>query len=316
MRIEDRLDLLWELYSRESWDRYAILTVREFPGDANGNPTLIIVHNTLRDHWEMKKSSNLQGNTIQKPKICVLDDPNNESENPEKYTPYGTLLFKINQNPTLKHHIFAKTPDHREEPRIGDHATIISLVESTGYAAFLNLRRSGAGLPYHLHFQGQLRKYFPLLKHWDTRGIGEKVYEGKNFQLHRHAYPNYGVVISLDAAASKQKADTMLCEMHQPIFDNFISYNLLYDKGRIAIFPRRNETAQNVPTELEAAGMKKWQIAGQEMGHLFTAKYKTIADSMTREALIGALQEVTLVAREEQMMFEDLVTGYTRRHDR
>lgn len=315
MTIEERLSQLWDLHSREDWDKYARLTVRAFKSKGNGCYSMTIIHNTLRDHWEQIKSATHQSNGIQT-NSCVLDDPNNPTEIAEKYTPYGTLMFRNNSNPTLKHHLFIKTPEHREEPHIGDHATMIDFTSHAVYAAFLNLRGAGAGLPDHLHFQGQLRIHFPLLTYWDDEGIGDIVRTGEKFTLHRYAYPNYGIVLAFDARAHKKDADELLCEMHKPLQEEFNSFNLLYDKNRVAIFPRRNETAQNVPPELEAAGMKRWQIAGQEMGHLFTAKYKQIAEVMTRESLIGALQDVTLIDHDEQRRFENFITKYTKRHDR
>ena len=54
--------------------------------------------------------------------------------------------------------------------------------------------------------------------------------------------------------------------------------------------------------------MDKWQIAGQEMGYLFTAKYKKILENLSYQVLVDALKETTVKDIEQQHSLKDLVS--------
>ncbi|MFX1257308.1 MAG: DUF4922 domain-containing protein [Promethearchaeota archaeon] len=300
MNIQESLNKLWEKNYAKKWMKYAKLSIRKFPYYPGDKYPMIMVHNTLRDQWESVKKT--QAEQRQKDNsYCPLDlsaDQNKDSIR------YGNLIFKININPTLKHHLMIYTHEHREPPYSRDHFTILNFVKETDYAVFLNLRGSGAGIPDHLHYQGQKRKYFPLL-FMDLNA--KKLVENGHFELWRPKIKTYGLMFKILTQKGCKIVSRLLELLDSIIRTKERSYNLFFDNEKIFLFPRQKEIATNVKEELKTAGMDKWQIAGQEMGYLFTAKTKEIIDTMTGQALLTALKDVTYSNKKLCKDFEKLI---------
>jgi len=301
MGIEQALAQLWEIKYERLWQEHAEVTKREFPMWSSENHPMVMVHNTLRDYYESVKKKQAQEREKSGQKSCPLDEERSTKDSIK----YGNLLFRMNGNPTLEYHLFAQTAEHREHPTQEDHLTIMDFVDETDYAVFLNLRGSGAGIPDHLHYQGHKRVNFPFLL---KLGIGSLRYN-RQFEIWSHDIINYTLELKYTAERGKEAVSEYIAKLDEIIRAEGLSYNLLFDKNRVYLFPRTMEIAENIHDGLREAGMDKWQIAGQEMGYLFTAKYKQILEKMTAKALANALRDVTLSDPEERQQFEKLVLG-------
>lgn len=301
--IAREIDRIWEKQNGDRWRQHARLTVREFPAYENEQYPIVAVHNTLRDQWEAMKKQ-LADEREKGEKNCELDDPD---ETREDYIRWGNLFFRTNCNPTLEGHVFIKTGDHRELPKARDHETIIDFVNLTDYAVFLNLRNSGAGIPDHLHYQGHKREYFPLLK---RQSQDRRIRSYGSFELAVREGLNCTLVVNYNDEARKLVAEVTEY-LGYYISSLGLGYNLIFDKNRIFLFPRKCEIAPNIPQELAAAGMDKWKIAGQEMGLLFSAKFKPVLEMLNYGALADALKDVTIPSWSEREEFYRIVANET-----
>jgi len=292
MNAEEFLQQSWNRTYEEKW-KTGVLTVRDFPAE-NGLPAMTIVHNTLRDQWEATKKEELQDRErgLEKCPLDAMEDPIMD------YIKYGSLYFRINANPTLKNHLFIKVLEHKERPAAEDYLSAMEFVDETDYAIYLNLRGSGAGIPDHLHYQGQKRKHFPLLRDFKfTRIDGTR-----DFELSRLEGLTYAILLRYQGEKGKRKVAEALGRIDGQIGN----YNLLFDDNHIFIFPRPKETASHLPKVLIDSGANRWSLAGQEMGLLFTAKYKPILENVTHEMLANILKSVTLNDKGRQIELEEI----------
>lgn len=300
MNIEEGLNRLWEKNYAKKWQEYAKISIRKFPYYNGDKCYMVMVHNTLRDLWETIKKAQAEQRQNESG-YCPLDISSNTKNNSIKYC---DLIFEINTNPTLKYHLMIYTNEHREPPQSRDHLTILNFVNETDYAVFLNLRGSGAGIPDHLHYQGHKRKHFPLL-FMDLNARKLKKYD--HFELWRPKIKTYGLMFKTLSEKGRETVSQILEDLDNIIRTEERSYNLFFDNEKIFMFPRQKEIATNIMEELRAVGMDKWQIAGQEMGYLFTAKTIAIFKKMTGKALLDALKDVTYSDKKLQKDFEDLI---------
>lgn len=297
MGIEQELEQLWADEYGENWNKNSKLTTRTFPCCDSDEHPIKIIHNTIRDNWESVKRKEAEKRDRKYSDACPLDTEN------ATYIPYQDLLFKFNENPTLKYHLFVKAAEHRERPRFQDHHTILDFVDETDYAVYLNLRGSGAGIPDHLHYQGHKRMHFPLLfKH----SLSE-IKQNPHVDLLRTDMIHYGLLFKYRNEKGKDEISRILVYLDTVVKEIDMSYNLLFDKGCVFLFPRTREVASNLPESLVKAGMDRWQIAGQEMGLLFSAKYRRIIDYVTRDILLSTLRNVTISDPDDQTKFEQIV---------
>ncbi|MDD4353865.1 MAG: hypothetical protein PHN56_05405, partial [Candidatus Nanoarchaeia archaeon] len=193
-------------------------------------------------------------------------------------------------------HILLMPLEHRSKPLPNDNLAIMDFVNSNDYSVFVNLKGSGASTPDHLHYQGQRRENFPLINNEFKKSLLAK---GNNIDLYSFNQVNSGYFFEYNLE-KKEKASIALGKIIDSVTEQGLSYNLFFDKNKIFIFPRTREIAIRIPDELKNAGMDKWQIAGQEMGYLFTAKYKSIFDAITPQALYNSLEDVTLEKSEKK----------------
>lgn len=292
MNAEEFLQRSWDRKYEEKWKK-GLLTVKEFPAE-NGLPAMTIVNNSLRDKWEANKKTESQKREKGLEK-CPLDNPVDLSK---EYVNHGSLYFRININPTLRNHLFIKILEHRERPTAEDNLSAMEFVDETDYALYLNLRGSGAGIPDHLHYQGQKRENFPLLRDFKS----EKIYSTEDFELSRLDGIAYALLFKYQGEKGRRKVAEALGNMDAQVG----KYNLLFDDGEVFLFPRPLEVASGLPKVLLDAGADKWGIAGQEMGFLFNAKYKSILENVNHEMLANILESVTLNDRERQRELEDM----------
>lgn len=295
--IGRRLDKIWGKYFEERW-RCGNLNERILKRFSGDNNPMFIVHNTLRDQWENTKSQRITQWKRSHIDGCWFDG----LERSRKCMPYGSLSFTFAWPATYRHHLLIFCKDHREEPSAEDHLCVMNFVKVTDYAVFLNLRGSGAGLPEHLHYQGHKRYRFPLLKaHYRTHQLATNAMFDV---LSLEETDNYAVIFQYKSLRALEVVASILETAHLVLTNEGLSYNLLFDKGRVFLFPRVQEIAKKIPPYLENTGMTQWQIAGQEMGHLFTAKNRMIFQTVKKEDLQCAIKEVCLTDHRKRTIFQ------------
>lgn len=278
--IIESLDSLWTEKFIELWERTVISDKTLSAEGLN----MRVIHNNMRDHWEKTKK-----HTIEEKKECPFDSA--EQEIGEKYFPYRKLLFSINTNPTLNKHLIIASRKHKSRADDWEeHHEIIRFVNSSDYCVFLNLKGSGAGIPEHLHFQGQKRDNFPLLER-DYPSITRNILSGK-VNITYIDLPNK--CIRFEYGKEEHLGANVAARIDHVMEERNYSYNLIYDKNTLYFFPRSKEIATNIPDRLRLAGVNEWKIAGQEMGLLFTAKYHSIFDNASANDLYSILKEVSL----------------------
>ena len=115
-----------------------------------------------------------------------------------------------------------------------------------------------------------------------------------NYDVSELPIVNYGLGFTPRNQKGTKEISVLIEQTARELFAGGLSYNFLINENTIYVFPRTREIALTIPPKLKEAGMDKWQIAGQEMGWLFTAKYNGIYALIDYEVLHTALKEVTL----------------------
>jgi len=299
MSIEQELIKSWHENYEPLWNTEARLSKAEF--QIPGEPRLVLVHNSLRDYYEKNKKKEAEERQIGGGK-CVLDD---EPRVRSKTIPYETLFFRINAKPSLKFHLFIQPLEHREYPLASDHKTIMDFVSETNFAVYQNLRGSGAGFPDHVHYQGQLRENFPLLTDYLYEPSAEITND--RFDLIYPQMLNFGALFKMKSQKARDVVSYLIQEIGEELVNEGIFYNLIFSKNKVFLFPRTKEIAQNIPQELRELGMDQWQIAGQEMGYLFSAKCLPIFQRLSWQTLVDISRETTVVDTSQQQNLKDLI---------
>jgi hypothetical protein len=344
MSIGNDLEKLWETYVSQNWDTCAQISARTMMYDGL---EFVMVYNPMRDSYESTKQHNAEKTKLDR-SSCLLC-PENIGD--EASIDYGGLTIYINSRPTLKGHLLINTPAHSASPTAECHSSAIMLANETDYLVFQNLKNSGAGIPNHFHYQAQLRENFPLADLADSGTLDlhaissnpnytvlvpttsqqyddvTQLYGNASAHTSRHI-PNYGALITLADLSERTISEVShdLLDMHAAILRQetgpAISYNLLFDRKNIWIFPRTHEKLDLSALPLESeetgkrlieSGLKDWQIGGQEMGHLFTARTRGILDNMTSDILGYALESVTISDKSGRSQFENLLIEISRR---
>jgi hypothetical protein len=289
--VHEKLMEFWDRFYSEKWLEHAELRKRVFPTEKGID--LEIVHNAIRDEWEKNKHKRTE-NGQQSEKDCPLCGYYGH----DSQVLFAGLWYSINIKPTLRNHILVNVEEHRAEPTAKDFFSLMRFVQAAPYGVYMNYIDSGAGIPDHAHYQGQNDHHYPVVS------IGfrsSELAEGKKgVRLFRPDLLHYCLLIEYEprytgyAASLAEDIHHTVLEVDNPSGGK-LSLNPFLYRNRLIVSPRSSEKYQGeLPKELIDAGMKRWQIAGQEMAYLFAAKFRAILDNMTRDVLTSAVAGTTL----------------------
>ncbi len=289
--VHQKLMQFWDNFYSKRWLKHAELRKRVFPTEKGID--LEIVHNAIRDEWERNKHKRTE-NGQQSEKDCPLCGYYGE----DSQVLFDGLWYGINVKPTLRNHILVNVEEHRAEPTAQDFRSLMRFVLGAPYGVYMNYIGSGAGIPDHAHYQGQKDHHYPVIS------IGfrsSEIAEGKKgIKLYRPDLLHYCLLVEYEPQHTDYVA-SLAEEIHHTVLDldnpsgGKLSLNPLLYRNRLIVSPRTCEKYQGeLPKDLSDAGMKRWQIAGQEMGYLFTAKFRGILQNMTRGVLTSAVVGTTL----------------------
>ena len=165
MDINQELERMWNNEYKDIYDTNSTLSSLEL--SPAGKNRFKVIHNSIRDYYERNSKSDSK-KILETSKNCPLDDFERLKN---KAVNFKNLFFRINVKPSLKNHLFVQGLNCTPYPTPIDHETIMDFVSITDYTVYQNLSGSGAGIPGHMHYQGQKREYFPLIMDNLDKGV-------------------------------------------------------------------------------------------------------------------------------------------------